>query len=181
MPPMVTRSIGYGAGTKRFAEGPNVLPAFVGEAVGRATKAVVLETNVDDVTGEVLAHTIDRLLATGASDAWVTPIVMKKGRPAHTVHVLARVDVADELQHTLLAETGSLGVRRTTIDKVIVDRDVVTVEVHADTVRVKRGPWGAKPEYADVARASAALGMPVRTVSALALAELGTETVTRTH
>ena len=175
MPPMVTRAIGYGAGTKRFAEGPNVLPAIVGEAAGHTRSAVVLETNVDDVTGELLAHTIDRLLATGASDAWVTPIVMKKGRPAHTVHVLAGADAADRLERTLLAETGSLGVRRTNIDKVAVEREVVTVEVLAHTVRVKRGPWGAKPEFADVARVSEALGMPLRIVSALALAELGTD------
>ena len=77
--------------------------------------AVELEVNVDDVTGEVLAHTIAALLAAGAHDAWATPIVMKKGRPAHTVHALADPVDVERVAAVLLAETGSLGVRATTV------------------------------------------------------------------
>ena len=78
---------------------------------------MLLETNVDDVTGETLAHAVSALLAAGAHDAWLTPIVMKKGRPAHTVHVLVDPARADAVRAVLVAETGTFGVRGTTIER----------------------------------------------------------------
>ncbi len=169
LPPFTVEATGYGAGRRQLPDRPNVLPASLGRTPESASTAVVLETNVDDVTGEVLAHVVQRALDAGAHDAWITPIVMKKGRPAHTVHVLAAVEAADELSRLLLAETGSLGLRRHAVDKVVVPREVDTVEVRGHPVRIKRGPWGAKPEHEDLVRLAAALGVPLRVATALAL------------
>jgi uncharacterized protein (DUF111 family) len=130
---------------------------------------VVVETNVDDVTGEVLAHTIDALLAAGAADAWITPAVMKKGRPAHVLHVLAAADAAPVLEALLLRESGSLGARRYAVDRTTLPRSTHTVQVEGHPVRVKHGPWSAKPEHDDVAAAARALGLTYRRVAHQAL------------
>jgi uncharacterized protein (TIGR00299 family) protein len=173
VPAMRIARIGYGAGSRTFPDRPNVLQAIlgdpvadvVGDAVGEVSTQVVMETNVDDVTPEVLAYVLTRALEAGAADAWVTPIVMKKGRPAHTVHVLAPADRAEELAELLFAETATLGVRRTLVEKVALPRHVTTVEVDGHTVRVKYGPWGAKPEHDDLVAAARALGKPLRDIA----------------
>jgi uncharacterized protein (DUF111 family) len=143
-----------------------VVQVLVGERSGPAGEAaVLLEANVDDVTGEVLAHTITALLAAGAADAWVTPIVMKKGRPAHTVSALADPLSAPALAAVLTAETGTLGVRATAWQKWPQPREVTTVEVEGHAIRVKVTPGGRhKVEFDDAAAAAAALGRPVRDV-----------------
>jgi hypothetical protein len=169
VPAMRIARIGYGAGTRTFADRPNVLQAILGEPVGTATTEVVIETNVDDVTPEVLAHALARALDEGAADAWVTPIVMKKGRPAHTLHVLTPPDRADAIAALLFAETGTLGVRRTAVEKVALPRHTRTVRVDGQPVRVKHGPHGAKPEHDDVVAAARATGRPAREVAAEAL------------
>ncbi|MBN9109143.1 MAG: nickel pincer cofactor biosynthesis protein LarB [Pseudonocardia sp.] len=138
---------------------------------GRDVERMVhLETNVDDVTGEVLGHLLERLLAAGAADAWVAPVVMKKSRPAHSVHVLAARAVAGDCERIVFAETGTLGVRRTLVERVALPRSTSVVDVGGHPVRVKRGPWGVKPEHDDVAAAATALGLPLRAVAARALA-----------
>jgi uncharacterized protein (TIGR00299 family) protein len=171
VPPMLPRATGYGAGTRTLADRPNVASVTLGPAAGRqaAASVTVLETNLDDVTGETLAHTVDRLLAAGALDAWVTPAVMKKGRPAHVLHALVDPQVADHLQAVLLAETGSLGVRRFTAERTVLPRAFTVVHVGGCPIRVKHGPHGAKPEHDDVAAAAHALGLPLRTVAGRAM------------
>ena len=121
---------------------------------------------MDDVTGEVLAFTIEELLRAGALDAWVRPISMKKGRPAHTVHVLARAIDVPTLRSELMAQTGSLGVRAVSVDRVALDRTVVTVSVDGHDVRVKQSVNRSKAEYDDAAAAARALGRPLRDVQA---------------
>jgi pyridinium-3,5-bisthiocarboxylic acid mononucleotide nickel chelatase len=172
VPAMALRGVGYGAGGRDPADRANVLQALLGEPAGRTAEMVLLETNVDDVTGEVLGHLVARLLDAGAADAWVTPIVMKKGRPAHTVHVLAAPEHAAGCERLVLAETGSLGLRRSTVDRTALPRHTTTVDVGGHAVRVKHGPWGAKPEHDDVAAAAAALGLPLRDVARRALDRL---------
>lgn len=130
--------------------------------------AVVIETNVDDVTGEVLAHALSRLLEAGAQDAWATPIVMKKGRPAHTVHALAAPDKADAVAEVLLAETGSLGARTIPVGKRRTTWSVRQLDVDGQPIRVKVGPTRVKAEHDDAARAAVELGLPLRTVLARA-------------
>jgi uncharacterized protein (TIGR00299 family) protein len=173
VPAMALRGVGYGAGGRDPADRANVLQVLLGEAAGPGGSGtgtmVQLETNVDDVTGEVLGHLVGRLLDAGAADAWLSPIVMKKGRPAHTVHVLAAPERAARCEQVLLAETGSLGVRRTSVERTALPRRTTTVDVDGHPVRVKHGPWGAKPEHDDVAAAAAALDLPLREVARRAL------------
>lgn len=171
-PAMSPVRTGYGAGHRRLADRPNVVAVTVAERVGPPGTAVVLETTVDDVTGETVAFVMARALAEGAMDAWVTPVIMKKGRPGQVLTVLTPPERADALATLLLTETGSLGLRRSTVDRQVLPRRVTTVDVHGQPVRVKLGPHGAKPEHDDVARAAGVLALPLRTVAALALLEV---------
>ncbi|GHE96950.1 nickel pincer cofactor biosynthesis protein LarC [Streptomyces fumanus] len=171
MPAMRPRRTGYGAGTKRFPGRPNVLQAVLGEADAApdGDELVQLETNLDDVTGELLGHLVARLLDEGALDAWVVPAVMKKGRPAHVAHVLCRPADTGRLRELLFAETGTLGVRDRRVHRTALPRTATTVDVGGHPVRVKRGPHGAKAEYEDLKAAARALGLPLREVAARAL------------
>jgi uncharacterized protein (DUF111 family) len=126
---------------------------------------VLLETTVDDVSGELLGHLVDRALAAGAADAWITPVTMKKSRPGHTVHLLVTPDRAAEAETLLLRETGSLGLRRRPVDRVALPRRTTTVTVEGHPVRMKHGPWGAKPEHDDVIAVADALGRSAREVA----------------
>jgi uncharacterized protein (TIGR00299 family) protein len=127
--------------------------------------ADVLETNLDDVTGETLGYVIARALDAGALDAWITPAVMKKGRPAHVLHVLTRPDRTTSLQQLIFAETGTLGIRRTALTRSALPRRVSTVDLDGTAIRIKHGPHGAKPEHDDLAAAAARLGVPLRAVA----------------
>jgi uncharacterized protein (DUF111 family) len=165
-PPMVIDRHAYGAGSRQLPARPNVLTAVLGHPVGDRSDMVVLETNVDDVSGEVLAHVVASALAQGAADAWLTPIIMKKGRPAHTVHVLTDAASAGRLEELVLRETGSLGLRRSTVDRAAADRTETTIVCSGHAVRVKHGPWGSKAEWDDLLAVAAATGQPVRVVAA---------------
>lgn len=164
---------GLGAGGHNPSHRPNVVQVMVVDVATAGRQAsseqlVELTTNVDDVTGEVLAYTVATLLEVGALDAWIVPIVMKKGRPAHTVHVLCRPVDVDALIGVLRRETGTLGVRATSLDRYAAPRDVVTVDIEGYEVRVKRSPYRAKAEYDDAVEAARALGLPLRDVQARA-------------
>ncbi len=172
-PAMDVAGVGYGAGGREVTGRPNVLQALLGRATGAVDAMILLETNVDDVTGEVLGHLLGRLLDAGAADAWITPIVMKKSRPAHTVHVLAAAARAEECERIVLGETGSLGLRRSPVDRVVLPRKITIVTVDGHEIRLKHGPWGIKPEYDDVAAAAAALGLTLREAARRALAAAG--------
>jgi uncharacterized protein (DUF111 family) len=111
------------------------------------------------------------LLAAGAHDAWVTPIVMKKGRPAHVVSALADPALAEQVTAVLAAETGSLGVRGTALERWPRSRNVETVDVAGLPVRVKVSPGRAKVEHDDAARVARLRGLPLREVLSLAEAE----------
>jgi pyridinium-3,5-bisthiocarboxylic acid mononucleotide nickel chelatase len=170
LPPMTVDTIGYGAGTADPPGRPNVVQLIVGQTIEpsltprHGRRGVELAVNVDDVTGEVLAHTIAALMAAGAHDAWATPIVMKKGRPAHTVHALADPADVERLAEILLAETGSLGIRATTVERWPQRRTEVIVDVDGHAVRVKLGGGRAKAEHDDAAAAAAELRRPLRDV-----------------
>jgi hypothetical protein len=175
-PAMAPERIGWGAGTADLRDRPNVLRAVLGAPTGPAKTGhgadethVVLEANVDDATGELAASWIAALLEAGAVDAWATPITMKKGRPALTLSVLAATDHADAVEHAMLRETTSLGVRRHAVARAERPRRMVTVETPygAIPVKVAEGPFGppqAKPEFDACAAAARAHGVPVREV-----------------
>jgi uncharacterized protein (TIGR00299 family) protein len=173
MPALAIDANGFGAGTADPAGRPNVVQAVVGRTVTTAQDASgrparLIEANVDDVTGEVLAHAIGRLLEAGAFDAWATPIVMKKGRPAHTVHALCDDATFDAVRAAMLAETGSLGVRASGVVRWPQQRAERTVELDGHTIRVKIAGDRVKVEHDDALAVAGATGTPLRTVLARA-------------
>ena len=121
------------------------------------SELVELATNLDDVSGELLGHAIDELLAAGALDAWAVPIVMKHGRPAHTLMALCSADEVTALGDLMARLTGTLGLRARTVVRTALERHVSTVHVDGQTIRVKHGPYRSKPEWADVVAAAEAL------------------------
>jgi uncharacterized protein (TIGR00299 family) protein len=171
MPAMTITTSGFGAGTRDLDALPNLTQVVVGTAESASTTGqpvLLLECNVDDVTGETLAHAVQSLLAAGAHDAWLTPIVMKKGRPAHTVSVLADPALAGALTDLLRRETGTLGVRGSTQRRWPSPRTTDSVEVHGQRVRVKVGGDRVKVEHDDAADAARRTGIPLREVVSLA-------------
>jgi uncharacterized protein (TIGR00299 family) protein len=171
MPAMTISASGFGAGTRELDALPNLTQVVLGIAGGTGAAGqpvVLLEANVDDVTGETLAHALAALIDAGAHDAWLTPIVMKKGRPAHTVSVLADPALVGQLADVLRDETGSLGVRGTSLERWPSPRTFDEVEVHGLPVRVKIGAGRVKVEHDDAARAAKRIGLPLREVVSLA-------------
>ena len=171
MPPMTIAASGFGAGDFELENRPNLTQVVIGTRsyeLDRSQPVIVLEVNVDDATGETLAHTIAALLDAGAHDAWVTPIVMKKGRPAHTVSALADVALSAQIAEVLTAQTGSLGVRGQRLDRWPASRDVAHVDIDGRPVRVKVSAGRVKVEHDDAARVARQTGMPLREVVSLA-------------
>ncbi|MFM8528516.1 MAG: nickel pincer cofactor biosynthesis protein LarC [Ilumatobacteraceae bacterium] len=167
LPDLVVEARGHGAGSIDVDGRANVVQVVVGtetraEASGESVR--LLEANVDDVTGEVLAHTIASLLEAGAHDAWSTAIVMKKGRPAHTLHVLCDPTLTQRMIEVLVAETGTLGVRGTTVDRWPQRREESAVDVSGHLVRVKIARGRVKVEHDDALAAARSLGVPLRDV-----------------
>jgi len=172
MPPMTLDASGYGAGSADLDGIANCTQVVVGTAVparvGPGQPVTVLETNLDDVTGERLADALDALLAAGAMDAWVTPVVMKKGRPGHVLHALCDPARAEAIRTVLRHTTGTFGVRVTPGHRWADARRMDEVAVTGVTIRMKVGPERAKPEHDDVARAAAATGLPVHEIASRA-------------
>jgi uncharacterized protein (TIGR00299 family) protein len=174
MPPLTVSSVGYGAGTNDIPGRANVVKVVIGETLeqtvlsGAGQDVQLLEANVDDVSGEVIAHTISELLNAGAHDAWATPIVMKKGRPAFTVHALCDLALTEKISAVLVSETGTLGLRGSVIQRWPQTREEKSVTVHGHTIRIKVGSGRIKVENDDAVTASRALSLPLREVLALA-------------
>ncbi len=127
--------IGYGAGSRELKEAANVIRIMVGEGTEPShahDEVVVLETNLDDVTGEVLGHSMEQLLAAGARDVTVTPVYMKKNRPGHLLSVIVDADKSEKLAEVIMNETGSLGVREIPVSRHINQRTVTSKMVAID-------------------------------------------------
>lgn len=180
MPAMLVAGSGYGAGARDVPGRPNVLPALLGEPLGDESAEgadstetlIMVETTVDDVSGELLGDLPGLLLGAGALDAWITAVTGKKGRPAHVVTALCRPGQADPVQARLLAETGSLGARRHSVQRRALPRQQAEVTVQGHRIRIKIGPHRAKPEHDDVAAAALATGLPRRVLAEQALRQL---------
>lgn len=177
MPAMTVEGVGIGAGTADRPGLPNVLRAFVGEVVEPAevgaTDHVVVECNVDDLDPRVLPVVIERLMASGALDASVTPIVMKKGRPAHLISALAPTTALDTVVEVLLRETTSLGCRSYPVTKHHLGRRMTMVSTPWGEVPVKFALAGNQvlrgvPEFEACAELARATGVPVRDILAAA-------------
>jgi pyridinium-3,5-bisthiocarboxylic acid mononucleotide nickel chelatase len=172
MPAMEITASGYGAGSRELDGLPNAVQVVIGTAVDRldadpehGQPVVVLEANVDDVTGEILGATVAALVSAGALDAWVTPVTGKKGRPAHVVNVLADPASVARLRQVLADETGTLGIRAQSWQRWPSERQFSEVEVGGYPVKVKRGPRRIKAEHDDAARVARLLRIPVREVA----------------
>lgn len=178
-PPMTVAEVGVGAGGRDPEGHANVLRLLVGEPVatgdGGVDDLLLLETNVDDLDPRVWPHVIDTVLAAGALDAWLTPILMKKGRPAHTFRALVAPVAADEVRRTIFRETSTIGIRTVTVARHALPRESAQVQVGGIDISVKVARLdgvvvNAQPEYDDVVRAAAALDRPVVEVLAEATA-----------
>ncbi len=172
MPAMTVRASGYGAGAAELDTLPNCTQVVLGDVphvqVGPGQPLTVLEANLDDATGEQLALAVGALLDGGALDAWVTPVVMKKGRPGHTVHVLCDPARAEALADMVRRATGSFGVRAVRAERWPESRHVEEVRVEGHPVRMKVGPGRVKAEPEDVARVAGATGLGPHEVASLA-------------
>jgi uncharacterized protein (TIGR00299 family) protein len=169
MPSMRVQRIGTGAGGRDPAELPNVVRLVLGEPVESAAAAgpVVLESNVDDLDPRLWPGVLDALFAAGASDAWLTPIVMKKGRPAHMLSALCRPETVAAVQTAIFATTTTIGLRIVPVGKTALERSRASVEVLGGRVGVKIAVHGGRAvnvsvEYEDVAALARKQGIPVK-------------------
>jgi hypothetical protein len=172
-PSMAPERSGWGGGTAILRDRPNLLRAVLGTPVEREASEigshVVIEANIDDATGELLAAAIAAVLAEGALDVWATPATMKKGRPAWVLSALAERARSDIVAHAMLRETSSIGVRRYAVSRLERPRRVVAFETSFGSIPVKiaEGPYGPpqlKPEFDACLAAARAHGVPVREV-----------------
>src|SRR5829696_9043954 len=171
LPPMTPVRTGYGVGGRDPAELPNVLRLVLGEPVpaGDAGGPLLLETNVDDLDPRLWPDVLERLFAAGASDAWLSPILMKKGRPAYTLHVLCAADRADAVRAEVFTRTSTLGLRELRVGKTALDRRTGSVTVRGERIGTKTALLAGRVvnvsvEYEDVRRAADVLGLPVKEV-----------------
>lgn len=176
-PPLRPGKVGYGAGAADHLQTPNILRIVVGEPLeyGLASDEIdVLETNLDDISGEIIGHTVERLMEEGAKDVSIIPMSTKKNRPGQIIKVIADKEDAQRLARVLVEETGTLGVRDFPCRRHILLRDVASVDVRIDEtsapvrVKIARDLSGKivqiKPEYDDVRRLAREAHVPYRTV-----------------
>lgn len=177
-PAIKPQKVGYGAGARDFELVANVLRIILGEPVGHSLtmeEVVVLETNVDDVTGEIMGYLLDKLMGEGAIDVSIIPVFMKKNRPGCILKVIAdRINV-DHLVRVIMEETGSLGVRVCACERRALLREIIPLELVVEgvkeTIRIKvsRDVGGRvvqiKPEYEDVRRVAEKTGKPFRHIA----------------
>ncbi len=169
--PMELRGVGYGAGRTRLENAPNLLRAVVGELEGVSGEVELLEANLDDAPGEFLGAAVERLLAAGALDSWLEPVVMKRGRGAYKVCALAPSADRERLARLLMRETGALGVRHLPVGRTVAERRVIEVELPYGGCRVKVGSLDGEdfvvaPEYSDAARLAEKTGLSLPEVYA---------------
>jgi uncharacterized protein (TIGR00299 family) protein len=173
MPAMTVTASGFGAGAGEMDELPNCTQVVIGRreadgAAGPGQPALVLEANLDDVTGEQLGYAIAAALDGGAFDAWASPVTMKKGRPGHVLHVLTDAAHLEGLRHLITSATGTFGVRATPVARWPVARTFDQVTVDGMVVRIKVGGGRAKPEFDDVALIATKTGAAVDDVASRA-------------
>ena len=183
LPPMTVRRVGCGAGSRNLDEVPNLVRLVLGDPVPAPDRAgaaagpgsaapgtaVLLETNVDDFDPRLWPDVIERLIAAGASDAWLTPMLAKKGRPAHTLHVLCPPAVVPAARAVIFTHTSTIGVRELLVGKTALDRVFGAVFVDGERVGTKTALLdgvvvNVSVEYEDVRLAAAALGVPAKEV-----------------
>lgn len=164
MPDMQIVRVGHGAGSKDFEDCPNLLRAVLGESDQEPEGMAEVRCNLDDVTPEVIGYVQERLLEAGALDVWCTAIQMKKGRPAVMLSLLCAAGQAGFLADMIMRETGSLGVRMQTVQRLVAPRRVEQRQTPWGGVPCKVGPYGSKPEYEVCRQIARETGVPLREV-----------------
>ena len=181
-PQLSVTAIGVGAGTADPTTHANVTRVLLGDPAteprpghpnATTAGAMLLQTNIDDMDPRLWPAVVQQLLADGAADAWLTPILMKKGRPAHTLSVLCRPDLVDGLAASIMRHTTAIGMRVTTCDKIAAERSTATVTVFGQPIRVKVARFAGavvnvQPEWEDVREAAEITGTPAKQVLAAA-------------
>lgn len=174
MPPLIVRSAGSGAGSRDPAGHANIVRVVVGSPAGRAPALEsaalrLVESTIDDLDPRLWPDALAALQNAGAMDCWLTPVLMRTGRPGQVVTALTPADTLDSVVHALLRVTTTLGVRVSEVNRLALPRDQIEVQVGGQPVRVKRG-WldGAavtvQPEFADARAAADVLGLPIADV-----------------
>jgi len=172
LPRMRVAAIGYGAGTRQYKDFPNVLRVMLGEtdeAKTESEKLFMIETNLDDVSPQIIGHVMDRAFAHGALDCFFTPVQMKKNRPGVLVSILCRPADREALTQLLFDETTTLGVRGYEVERRALAREFVLVETEFGTINVKvarndNGVSNVAPEYEDCRAAALLAGVPLHAV-----------------
>lgn len=175
LPEMRLSAVGYGAGGWDLPEKANVLRILVGEDVQGydADEVMLLETNIDDMNPQIYEYLIERLLQAGALDVYLTPIMMKKSRPAHILSIVTRVEDMDAIKRLVFKETTTLGIRGSKVTRSILKREIKEVELPYGKVRVKisgdkNGVINITPEYEDCKRIAMETGLPLKEIIDLA-------------
>jgi len=171
MPVVNVRAIGYGAGGREIPGSPNMLRVFVGDSDGgyEVDSVNLIETNIDDMDPRIYEYVMERLFDAGALDVWLTPIIMKKSRPAVTLSVLAVPSVTDELIDIVLKETTTFGVRVSEVSRRKLSREFKEVKTRSGTAKVKVGSKKGKqlkavPEYEEVKALAKKSGRPLKDI-----------------
>lgn len=171
LPAMTIDAIGYGCGTLDFSPRANVLRIFIGQqaASGNTETVVLLETNLDDISGEVIGYTRERLMAHGALDVYAIPVDMKKDRPGIILSILCRPEAAAVMEDILFRETTTLGTRRHVLERSVRQRETITLQTPWGTVRAKKAwrpgePAIVSPEFEDCAKLARQHGIPLTDV-----------------
>jgi uncharacterized protein (DUF111 family) len=171
---MTPERIGWGAGTRGLPDRPNALRAVLGreaESQSEENDYLLVEANVDDMTGELAAHALAEIRAAGALDGWIVPCTMKKGRPGMIISAITRIEARGLVVDAFLRETSTIGVRMVPVSRVELARESRQIETPWGPVRVKVSGSGTdgrkfKPEIDDCARIAEANAIPLRTVLA---------------
>jgi len=176
-PMMKIETSGYGAGQKNFEHFSNVLKIVVGKQSQLQSDTVsVLETNLDDVSGELIGHVIEMIMSNGAKDTFVVPTIAKKGRPGHIISVICDHHNVEKLVNILISETGTLGVRIRTTERFIIPRKITNLKVKIHNfdflIRYKIAGKSFKIEYDDIKKVSKKLMLTFKQTEELIKAEI---------
>ena len=179
LPAMKIEAIGYGAGSLESEEFPNVLRLILGQTVddaeANADSVCLLETNTDDISGEIVGSVTEKLFSRGALDVFITPIYMKHGRPAEQISVICKVEDVQQLEQILFEEGLTFGVRRQILQRSKLARQFLTVQTEFGEIRIKTGMLdgkivNAKPEFSDCISAAEKHNVAVKAVLDAAMA-----------
>jgi uncharacterized protein (DUF111 family) len=179
---MKIEKIGYGAGTMDCPQFPNVVRLLIGEVMGSPSATTdsvcLLETNIDDVSGEVVASAMDKLLIAGALDVFTSAITMKQNRPATKLSVICEPKDIGKLEQIIFESGLTFGIRRQTLQRNKLAREFITVSTRFGDIKIKIGSYAgrvvnAKPEFADCARAAQKYNTSVKEVIEAAMQGYG--------